>query len=127
MSGNRAAYFPDLPCSRITYDPNTRAESCRSAAPQKDGKEEHRDGFDLAHLQYPQIGLLLPKPKKGIMVGAEVLGHPRLPSNGAVEHPAKCDTVDSSGLDAEPDDPAGILIHDDQDPVGQQGVSNIFG
>jgi hypothetical protein len=31
------------------------------------------DGFDLGHLQYPQIGLPLPKPKKGIMVGAEVV------------------------------------------------------
>ena len=79
------------------------------------------DGFDLGHLQYPQIGLPLPKPKKGIMVGAEVLGHPRLPSNGAVEHPAECDTVDGSGMDAEPNDPAGILIHHDQDPVGPQG------
>ena len=63
------------------------------------------DGFDLAHLQDPQIGLPLVKSKKGIMVGAEVLGHPRLPSNGTVEHPAKCDTVDGSGMDAEPDDP----------------------
>jgi hypothetical protein len=58
------------------------------------------------------------------MVGAEVLGHPRLPSNGAVEHPTECDTVDGSGMDAEPNDWAGILIHydhDDHDPVGPQG------
>ena len=79
------------------------------------------DGFDLAHLQDPQVGLPLPKPEKGIMVGAEVLGYPRLPSNGAIEHPAECDTVDGSGMDAEPNDPAGILIHHDQDPVGPQG------
>ena len=79
------------------------------------------NGFDLGHLQYPQIGLPLPKPIKGIMVGAEVLGHPGLPSNGAVEHPAKCDTIDGTGMDAEPNDPAGILIHDDQDPVGPEG------
>ena len=79
------------------------------------------DGFDLGHLQYPQIGLPLPKPIKGVMVGAEVLRHPALRSNGAVEHPAKCDTIDGSGMDAEPDDPAGVLIHDDQDPVGPQG------
>jgi len=59
------------------------------------------DGFDLGHLQYPQIALPLPKPIKGIMVGAEVLGHPGLPSNGAVEHPAKCDAIDGSGVDAE--------------------------
>jgi hypothetical protein len=43
-----------------------------------------------------------------------------LPSNGAVEHPAKYDTIDGSGMDAAPDDPAGVLIHDDQDPVGPQ-------
>ena len=78
------------------------------------------DGFDLGHLQYPQIGLPLPKPIKGIMVGAEVVWHPALPSNGAVEHPAKCDTIDGSGMDAEPNDVAGELIHDDQDPVGPQ-------
>ena len=32
------------------------------------------DGFDLGHLQYPQIGLPLPKPIKGIVVGAEIFG-----------------------------------------------------
>ena len=37
------------------------------------------------------------------MVGAELLWHPALRSNGAVEHPAKCDTIDGSGMDAEPD------------------------
>src|SRR5450759_1416924 len=79
------------------------------------------NGLDLGHLQYPQIGLPLRKPIKGIMVGAEVLGHAGLPSNGAVEHAAKCDTIDGSGMDAEPNDPAGLLIHDDQDPVGPQG------
>ena len=78
------------------------------------------NGFDLGHLQYPQIGLPLPKPIKGIMVGAEVLGHPGLSSNGAVEHPAKCETIDGSGMDAEPNDAARVLIHDDQDPVGPQ-------
>ncbi len=55
------------------------------------------------------------------MIGTKVLGHPGLPSNGTVEHPAECDTVDGCGMDAEPNDPAGILIHDDQDPVGPQG------
>ena len=54
------------------------------------------------------------------MVGAEVLWHRAWPSNGAVEHPAKSDTIDGSGMDAEPDDPAGVLIHDDQDPVDPQ-------
>jgi hypothetical protein len=43
-----------------------------------------------------------------------------LPSNGAVEHPTECNTVDLSGMDAETNDPAGVLIHDHQDPVGPQ-------
>jgi hypothetical protein len=50
------------------------------------------NGFDLGHFQYAQRGLPLPKPIKEIMVGAEVLGHPGWPSNGTVEHPAKCNT-----------------------------------
>ena len=78
------------------------------------------DGFDFDYLQDPQIGLPLPKPIQGIMVGAEVVGHTGLPSNGAVEHAAKCHAIDGSGVDAEPNDPAGVLIHDDQDPAGPQ-------
>ena len=78
------------------------------------------DGFDFGHFQDPQIGLPLPKPIQGIMVGTKVVGHTGLPSNGAVEHAAKCDAIDSSGVDAEPNDPAGVLIHDDQDPAGPQ-------
>jgi hypothetical protein len=55
-----------------------------------------------------------------IVVGADVLRHPELPSNGAVEHPTKCDTIDAAGMDTEPNDPARALIHDHQDPVGPQ-------
>jgi len=54
------------------------------------------------------------------MVGAEVLRHPALPSNGAVEHPAKSDPIDGPGMDAEPHHAARVLIHDDQDPVSPQ-------
>jgi hypothetical protein len=39
---------------------------------------------------------------QGIMVGAEVLGHFELPSDGAVEHATECDTIDRAGMDAEP-------------------------
>jgi len=55
------------------------------------------------------------KPIKRIVVGAKVLRHPKLPSNGAVEHPTKCGTIDRAGMDAETNDPAGVLIHDHQD------------
>jgi hypothetical protein len=78
------------------------------------------DGLDFCHLQYPQIGLPLAEPIKGIVVGTEVVRHPALPSNGAVEHPTKRATVDRSRMDAEPNDPARKLIHDHQDPVGPQ-------
>ena len=57
---------------------------------------------------------------QGIMVGAEVLGHLELPSDGAVKHATGCDTIDRAGMDAEPYDPARVLIHDHQDPVGTQ-------
>ena len=78
------------------------------------------DGFNFGHLQYPQIGLPLLKPIKGIMIGAEVLRHAALPSKGVVEHPTKSDTIDGSGLDSEPHDATRVLIHDHQDPVRPQ-------
>ena len=57
---------------------------------------------------------------RGIVIGTEVLGHLDLPSNGAVEHPTKRDTIDRAGMDAEPYNPARVLIHDDQGLVGPQ-------
>ena len=78
------------------------------------------DGLDFRYLQYSQIRLPLVESIKWIVVGAEVVRHPELPSNGAVEHPTECDTIERSRMDAEPNDAARILIHDDQDPVGPQ-------
>src|SRR6266576_467339 len=51
-----------------------------------------------------------------IVVGADVLRHPALPANGAIEHPTECDTIDLSRMDAKTNDPARELIHDHQDP-----------
>jgi len=78
------------------------------------------DGFDFFHFQYPQVGLPLVEAIERIIVGAEVVRHTALPSNGAVEDPTKCDNIDHTRVDAEPNDPARILTHDDQDPVGSQ-------
>jgi len=78
------------------------------------------DGLDFCHLQNPQIGLPLVEPIERIVVRAQVVRQPAMPSNGAVEHATECDTIDRARLDAEPNDPAGVLIHDDQDPVGPQ-------
>src|SRR2546423_7946549 len=77
-------------------------------------------GLDFRQLQYTQIGLPLVEPIKWIVVGAQILRHPELPSNGTVEHPTEGDTIDGARMDAEPNDPARILIHDDQDPMGPQ-------
>jgi len=60
------------------------------------------------------------EPIERIIVGAQVLRQPAMPSNGAVEHPTEGDTIDLSRMDAEANDPARVLIHDDQDPVGPQ-------
>src|ERR1700674_3689489 len=84
------------------------------------GQGNVRDGLDFCHLQYPQIGLPLVEPIKRIVVGADVLRPLALPSNGAVEHPTECDTIDLSRMDAKTNDPARVLIHDHQDPVGPQ-------
>src|SRR5260370_18615278 len=43
-----------------------------------------------------------------------------MPSNAAVEHPTEGDTIDLSRMEAEANDPARVLIHDHQDPVGPQ-------
>ena len=77
-------------------------------------------GLDFRQLQYTQIGLPLVEPIEWIVVGAQVLRHPALPSNGTVEHPTEGDTIDGSRMDAETNNPARILIHDDQDPVSPQ-------
>src|SRR6516164_1744640 len=76
------------------------------------------DGLDFCHVQYPEVGLPLVEPIQGIVIGAEEVRHPALPSNGAVEHATKCDTIDRAGMDAEANDPARVLIHDHQNPVG---------
>src|SRR5271169_497917 len=78
------------------------------------------DGLDFCHLEYPQIRLPLMEPIERIIVGAQVLRQPAMPSNGAVEHPTEGDTIDLSRMDAEANDAARVLIHDDQDPVGPQ-------
>src|SRR5207247_10552683 len=77
-------------------------------------------GLDFRQLQYTQIGLPLVEPIKWIVVGAQILRHPELPSNGTVEHPTEGDTIDGARMDAEPNDPARIFIHYAQDPMGPQ-------
>src|SRR5256884_9949924 len=69
-------------------------------------------GLDFRQVQYTQIGLPLVEPIKRIVVGAKVLRQPELPSNGAVEHPAERYTIAGARMNAEPNDPALVLIHE---------------
>ncbi len=78
------------------------------------------DGLDFCHFQYPQVGLPLVELIKRIVVGTEVLRQAEVPSNGAVEHPTECDTIARARMHAEPNDPARVLIHDHEDPMGPQ-------
>ena len=66
------------------------------------GQGDVGDGLDFYHLQYPQIGLPLVEPIERIIVRVEVVRHPVLASNGAVEHPTQRGTIDRSRMDAEP-------------------------
>ena len=84
------------------------------------GQRNVGDGLDFCHLQNPQSGLPLVEPIERIVVRAQVLRQPAMASKGAVEHATECDTIDGPGMDAEPNDPARVLIHDDQDPVSPQ-------
>ncbi len=70
--------------------------------------------------QYPQVGLPLVEAIERIIVGADVLRHPALPSNGVVEHPTQYAAINCSRLSAQANDPARELIHDDQNPMGPQ-------
>src|SRR5215472_1522504 len=68
------------------------------------------DGLDFCHVQYPEVGLPLVESIQEIVIGAEEVRHPALPSSGAVEHPTKSDTIDRAGMDAEANDPATLLL-----------------
>ena len=65
----------------------------------------------------PRGWLPLVEPIERIIVGAEVLRQPALASNGAVEHPTKCDTIDGAGMDVEANDPelSGYRVHSRRD------------
>ena len=73
--------------------------------------------FDFCYVQDSQIGLPLLKSIERIVVGAKLLRHGLTASNGVIEHTAECDTVDHFRLHAKSNNPARVLVHDDQDPV----------
>jgi hypothetical protein len=79
-----------------------------------------RDGFDFLHVEYSKIGPPLMELEQRIVIRTEILRN-RLPSNRLPEHPAKRHSIDDSGMQAKPNDPARVLVHHDQYPVRSQG------
>jgi len=77
-------------------------------------------GLDFGNIQDLQVGVPKMETIKRIVVATEVFWHGAVASNGLVEHSAKGDAVDPAGPQAKPNDPTGVLIHDDQDPVSPQ-------
>jgi hypothetical protein len=75
--------------------------------------------YELFDLTPPAV-----ESEQRIMIGTEPRGQ-ALPGDGLVEHAAERWTVDRNGLYPKADDPAGKLVHDDQDPVTPQ--QNRFG
>ena len=53
------------------------------------------------------------------MIGTQIFRN-RLPSNRSIEHPTQCLSIDDAGVNAESDNAASVLIHNDQYPVRPQ-------
>jgi hypothetical protein len=57
------------------------------------------------------------KAKQRIMIGAEIAWKNGHASYGLLEHPTQGLTVDNTGMDAEADNPACVVVHDHQHPM----------
>ena len=78
------------------------------------------DGLDLCHLQYSQIGLPLVEPVSGSLSELRYFGNQYCPRMARLNIRHECYTIDGARMNAEPNDPARVLIHDHQDPMGPQ-------
>src|SRR5262245_61685048 len=74
-------------------------------------------GLDFCYVQDAQIGSPLLKPIQRIVIRTDVLGW-RLPSNRAIEHATKRQSVDDATLNTKADNPTCELIHHDENPIG---------
>jgi len=83
---------------------NYGTDPARTEQPSQDGDEMDKKNHQMAHRRMVA--------RRGIL-----RNHGRNNNSPATES----DTIDRAGMDAEPNDPARALIHDDQDPVGPQG------
>jgi hypothetical protein len=57
------------------------------------------------------------KPEEWIMIGTEIPWETGHASDGLLEHATQCLTVNNANLDAKTDNPAGVMVHNDEHPM----------
>jgi hypothetical protein len=70
-------------------------------------------------IENSKIRLPLMKPVQRIVIGAEIFRQ-TCSSDRLLEHPADCQAIDDSALDAESDHSTRVLVHNDQNPIRLQ-------
>jgi hypothetical protein len=98
---NRLASPPDGLWSRIGCGRDTRDESCRSVALRRGAKAVRRNTLDFAYLEDPKIRLPLVESIQRIVIRAEIFGQ-TVPTNGAMEHPAQCHSINDAAVAPKP-------------------------
>ena len=78
-----------------------------------------RNSLDLRHLEHPEISLPLVESIERIMIRAEVFWQV-VPANRSLEHAAQRHTINDAAVNAKPDDAAGKLVHDNENPMRSQ-------
>src|SRR5262249_3038549 len=70
------------------------------------------------YAQDTQVRFPLMKSIQRIVIRTQIFGKRRCASNRLLEHPTKRQTIDDSGLNSKSDDPARVLVHDYEYPIG---------
>ena len=70
--------------------------------------------FEDTEIRFPPLIL-----KQRVIIGAEK-SRPALPRGSMIQHAAEGRSIDTTGMNCEPNNPAGVLIHDDHYPVTLQ-------
>src|SRR5215471_2371476 len=82
------------------------------------GSVWHR--LNLPYIQNSKVRLPLMKPVQRVVIGAEIFRQ-TCTSYRLLEHPRERQAIDDSALDPESNDPACVLVHDNQHPICLQG------
>ena len=82
-----------------------------------DGTTERKELFWFRDAEDSKVGFPLVKPVQRIMIRTQISWNRGDGSNGLLEHPTQGVTVDDTGVDAEADNPARVVVHDHQHPM----------